>query len=227
MEFTGERFIMDSSTGIMQGDHLKRYEFAKGFAPGKRVLDIACGSGYGSAMLAEGAAKSVTGVDISPEAVAFAKGRFGGLPNLTYLNEDACAFRKGEFDLITSFETIEHLNQRDTFLANLYSMLVPGGILLISTPNKAIKSPTRPSNSPKNKFHVYEYRQEEFTRTIMQAGFKIEKLMGQHLFPFFYRFERLSWRLKRYKFFENTSCDLKSLANPLVISKFIVVLARK
>jgi 2-polyprenyl-3-methyl-5-hydroxy-6-metoxy-1,4-benzoquinol methylase len=227
MEFTGERFIMETGTEAMHGAHLKRYQFASGFVAGKRVLDIASGSGYGSRMLADAGAASVTGVDISAEAVAFATERYGSAANLKYVNADACAFTTGTYDVITSFETIEHLHQRDAFLANLHGMLAPGGTLLMSTPNKSIKSAGRPSNAPKNKYHVYEYRQEEFLAAVTQAGFKIEKVMGQHLYPFFFRLEKLGLRLRRYKFFENTPTDLKSLKNPLVISRFIVIVAKK
>ena len=69
LEFTGEFLVPGQSPAHLEQDHLERYRFARGFADGRRVLDIACGAGYGSQMLAEAGAETVTGVDLNQDII--------------------------------------------------------------------------------------------------------------------------------------------------------------
>jgi len=93
----------------MEQDHLARYEFACTYARGKRVLDIACGTGYGTAHLADCGAVSVDGADLADDAVRYAQNRFHR-PNTRFHRGDICLFQNGSpYDLIVSFETIEHV----------------------------------------------------------------------------------------------------------------------
>ncbi len=133
--------------------HMKRYLFAKNFCKGKAVLDAACGSGYGSATLAE-MAKSVLGIDISDEAINFAKANYM-LPNLEYrkLNAEQLPKLRKKFDTIVSFETIEHLKNYRKFLDGMIKSMRKDGTLIISTPNFKGKT----ASDFHNKFHLHEF----------------------------------------------------------------------
>lgn len=144
--------------------HLERYEFAaRRLAPG-RALDIACGAGYGTRLLAERAARSggVLGVDRSEAAVAYARERYGG-PGVEFRVADAFAFRDAEgFASIVSLETLEHLDEPERFLAGLVSMLHPGGVLIASVP-------TTPSVDV-NPHHRRDFSERGFLRMLAALG---------------------------------------------------------
>lgn len=130
--------------------HLRRYEFAAAHAKGRRVLDGACGTGYGSALLADqGAAASVIGIDIDERAIDYAT-RCHGLPAALSgkpVRHATVSFRCAEatgtrlpdssIDLVVSFETIEHVPEPAALLAEFARVLSPGGALILSTPNDA------------------------------------------------------------------------------------------
>src|SRR5262252_5618642 len=109
MEFTGERFVPECTREIWY-EHWHRYQFASAVASGRRVLDAACGEGYGSALLAR-TAQSVVGLDIDAAAVQHARARYGKQSNLRFEQGDAIALPAfaSPFDLIVSFETLEHV----------------------------------------------------------------------------------------------------------------------
>ena len=129
-----ERWVPGFTSDHTHVQHERRYEWSCQFANGKRVLDIACGVGRGSLMLAQAGAGSVVAVDIDADTVRYARVR-NGHPNITYLTADAATFQRDEpFDLIVSFETIEHLRDVHPYLLNVRSLLAPGGLYLVSTP---------------------------------------------------------------------------------------------
>jgi len=164
--FTGERFLPDCS-GEIWLEHWHRYHFAAAIARNCRVLDVASGEGYGSALLAA-TATAVTGLDASAEAISHAQATYGYLTNVRFLCGDCAAlpFADGAFDLVVSFETIEHIRAQREFLAEVRRVLSPTGMLLISSPNKAEYSDRRHYENP---FHVAElYRAE------------LEKLLADH-----------------------------------------------
>ncbi|MEO7916253.1 MAG: class I SAM-dependent methyltransferase, partial [Dokdonella sp.] len=117
LEFTGERFTPECVREIWY-EHWHRYAFARSFCAGKRVLDAACGEGYGSNLLADVAAE-VVGVDLSEQAIKHARARYGTRQNLRFESADATALPDlGErFDIIVSFETLEHLQAQEALLA--------------------------------------------------------------------------------------------------------------
>ena len=159
-------------------DHLERYAFAAKYARGRRVLDIACGTGYGSAHLREAGAARVIGVDISPAAVEEAKRAYG--PD--YRLGSILDFDDGvPFDLIVSFETIEHVEDYRGALANLRRLLVPAGTLVLSTPNRPVNSPHLRSidDRPGGSFHVREFSTAEICDAVVQAGFSPPEVYGQ------------------------------------------------
>ncbi|GEM_PF-2020797 len=121
-------------------EHLARYAFAAPLCRGRRVLDVACGEGYGTYLLAHAGASAVVGVDVAAEAIAVAEARFSA-PGVRYLAGDATdlpAVLGGEapFDLIVSYETIEHVPDVDRFLEGIRSVLAPDGIVILSAPNE-------------------------------------------------------------------------------------------
>ncbi|SET65916.1 Methyltransferase domain-containing protein [Natronincola peptidivorans] len=163
MEYTGERIIpkiMNPKNGMLI-EHIARYEFARQFCQG-RVLDIACGSGYGTEILLRQNPRihELVGIDISSEAIDYAQKHYSFIET-TYCVDDALnpnLYKKyGTFDTIVSFETIEHFEGDELFIRNLYNLLKPNGTLIISTPFGRGKD-----QSCASPFHVYQYKEEEF-----------------------------------------------------------------
>jgi ubiquinone/menaquinone biosynthesis C-methylase UbiE len=144
---------------LYQVEHKQRYQWALDYCQGKRVLDVACGTAYGSAILAQSGAAQVVGVDISIEAVAPNGKR---PPRLALANSDACKlpFKANTFDVVVSFETIEHLADPETLLAEISRVLKPGGVCVCSSPNRDFL----PSSGVKelNPFHISEMSYAEF-----------------------------------------------------------------
>lgn len=157
LTFTGERF-MPEVAGQIAFEHLHRYHFAAKYCAGKQVLDVACGEGYGSHILSHAAA-SVAGVDISANAVAHATACYG-TQKLTFIEASAALLPLADdsVDVVVSFETIEHHDQHEQMLAEIRRVLRPGGLMIISSPNKQHYS-IDPGYS--NPYHVKElYRHE-------------------------------------------------------------------
>lgn len=163
---TGERIIperMKPTNGLLL-EHLARYYFSTPYVRG-RVLDIACGTGYGTHMIAKSCKKEVRevlGVDADSETVRYAKKTYHH-PFSSFHVEDALdpelPQKLGSFDTILSFETIEHLTDDRCFMKSLYDMLRPGGTLILSTPFGQGRG--KPSNEP---FHVHQLTSEEFAQ---------------------------------------------------------------
>jgi SAM-dependent methyltransferase len=154
--------------------HLARYQFASRWSAGKRVLDIACGTGYGAAMLARDAAL-VVGADIDASTIERARRRYD-LSALSFVVGDAESPPvSGPFDLIASFETIEHLQRPEKFLESTCKLLAPGGMLIVSSPCRHGGSLDDP---PQNRFHVREWNEAEFTE-FLRNYFDCVTLHGQ------------------------------------------------
>lgn len=197
MDHTGERFIPGVDAGLLEAEHVQRYVFAGGYVNGKSVLDIACGAGYGSSLLFRSGATEVTGVDISEEAVQFAINHYGR-DGIKFIARDAEQFKNGMYDVIVSFETLEHLEHRQQFLQNLRSMMKERGFLIISTPNKTITSPMKAPSEIRNTYHKYEYLEHEFVKELKDAGFTTITKFGQHAYPRIFKFQPLSRLLRRH-----------------------------
>lgn len=164
LEYTGERIIpklMKPTNGMLL-EHIARYYFSTPYVKG-RVLDFACGSGYGSQMIAKARKEEITemiGVDIDEETVNYAKGTYNH-PLLTYMVGDVLdeelPRKLGTFDTILSFETIEHVGDDQLFMRIVYQLLNPGGTLVLSTPFGQGRG--KPCNEP---FHIHQFTREEF-----------------------------------------------------------------
>jgi len=174
IDFSGERFVPTES-GELHYKHIHRYAWVATLCQGKDVLDIACGEGYGSALLAD-SAKSVVGVDISEAAVAHARGTYAK-PNLQYQVGSAAAIPMPDacVDIAVSFETVEHLTQQTGMLSDLRRVLKPNGLLIISSPNKKVYSDDR---NYVNEFHVKELYFDEFD-ALLKTQFPAVKYLGQ------------------------------------------------
>lgn len=149
-------------SGLEASIHLARYQLARDFVSGKKVLDIACGEGYGSAWLKKWGALEVDGVDVSIEAVRNANSNFGqATVNFhVYDAENVLALLQGrKFDVIVSLETIEHLNNPTAYLKCLKSLLAEDGVLIISCPNDWWYYPTEADHNP---YHVRKFIMAEF-----------------------------------------------------------------
>lgn len=142
--------------------HETRYRFAaKLVSPGTRVLDCACGSGYGLSLLAERASQ-VTAADISEATIEFARAHFGR-PNIDFRvgSAECLPFADRSFDIYVCFETIEHVESPDRLLDEAKRVLTRNGLFVVSTPNR-IWSGLGPGERPKNPFHKVEWSFDEF-----------------------------------------------------------------
>ena len=177
LEFTGERFTPECVREIWY-EHWHRYAFAMPLCRGKRVLDAACGEGYGSNLLA-GVASEVIGVDVSDAAIAHAHSRYAGKPGLQFQTGDAAAlsFPDRRFDVVVSFETLEHLAAQNELVAGFARVLADDGVLLISSPDKRTYSEIA---GFRNEFHVHELYREELLE-LLGRHFPEVRLYGQKL----------------------------------------------
>jgi 2-polyprenyl-3-methyl-5-hydroxy-6-metoxy-1,4-benzoquinol methylase len=174
--WTGERlepFVFNDATI----EHLHRYAIAKEFAQGKRVLDIACGEGYGSHLLA-GSALFVNGVDNDQSTIDKALKKYSQ-KNISFSqgSVEKIPFEASTFDLVVCYETLEHVNEHGLMLKEIKRVLKPGGILLISTPDKK-----NYADIPgyKNSFHKKELYEAEFI-SLLKEYFTYHFLYYQNL----------------------------------------------
>jgi len=158
LEFTGERFTPECVREIWY-EHYHRYAFAKNFVENKIVLDAACGEGYGGALLSD-YAKHVSAIDIDKTSIEHAKNRYKK-ENLEYIQTSVLTlpFENNSFDVIVSFETLEHLAEHNEMISEFNRVLKKNGILIISTPDKKHYSDEAGFT---NEFHVKELYKQEF-----------------------------------------------------------------
>jgi SAM-dependent methyltransferase len=179
-----ERLALDRfASPWLRNQHLARYRWASGFAKDRLVLDAACGTGYGSRLMAEAGALQVTSLDFSPEAAREAR-RSGDLGFLHFVRADAARLplREGAVDLYACFETIEHVEDDEALLREARRVLGPAGRLLCSTPNRDLLSPGLTlRDRPRNPYHVREYAIAEF-RSLLARFFPRVELFGQTWF---------------------------------------------
>lgn len=177
MDFTGERFIPGVTDKELEIEHVQRYEILQDFVKGKRVLDAACGEGYGASLLSKGAA-SVEGLDISSESIANAQMKYDNNNlNFTVGSIDHLPFQDNSFDIVVSFETLEHVNEEMQlkFLHEVKRVLASGGTLIISTPNKRFYSDLPRYSNP---FHIKELYKDEFIQ-LLQRFYKTVNVVSQ------------------------------------------------
>jgi GT2 family glycosyltransferase/SAM-dependent methyltransferase len=176
MDFTGERFV-PAVEGDIKLEHVHRYLAVRDMARGKRVLDIACGEGYGSKILSAEAI-SVVGVDVDDASVVHAAATYTDA-NIRFLRGDIVAIPLGDasVDLVVSFETLEHLTDHRTMMLEIKRVLAPGGVLVVSSPDKREYSDLPNYRNP---YHLRELYLSEF-RTLLAAHFAHHAMYGQRV----------------------------------------------
>lgn len=172
-----ERYV-PGDAGEIWYEHWHRYHFAQPLAQGRRVLDAACGEGYGTALLAQRASHAI-GVDLSEDVVSAARRRYGERANLEFRAArcEATGLPDGSVDVVVSFETIEHVPEPGALVREAARVLGPDGLFLVSTPNKAVYSDARDYRNP---FHAHELERDEFER-LLGASFERVAVFAQRV----------------------------------------------
>ena len=174
--YTGERIVPGSSPPAFLQEHAARYVFAGRFCRDKKVLDVASGLGYGTDYLRKVGAR-VTGLEIDEDSVRHSRIQY---PESDFVRGDAeqlPANWDATFDVVVSFETIEHLPHPERFLAGVFQCLRPGGLFVCSTPNKDLFL-----LQGAQAFHCKEYYSREFVRFI-GSRFRVRSIYGQSFRP--------------------------------------------
>jgi O-antigen biosynthesis protein len=176
LRWTGERYVPEVE-GNIRLEHVHRYLIARELSSGKRVLDIACGEGYGAAILAP-VASSVIGVDIAADAVAHASSKYVRA-NLEFRQGscDAIPLPDGSVDVVVSFETLEHLDRQEEFMREIRRVLCRDGLLIISSPDRREYADVL---GHRNEFHVRELDRAEFEQSL-RTWFHHVTLGGQRI----------------------------------------------
>ena len=170
LDVTGERLLPDQQRGeLVHAEHVARYQFAAKLAAGLRVLDAACGEGYGTEILSRAGASVAVGVDLDAKTVEHARERY----RLDFRQGDVkeLPFEADSFDLVVSFETIEHVRDGERVISEFRRVLSDDGLLVISTPNKR-------EYLMSTDFHEHEYTGDEF-KALLEAEFEDVRLLFQ------------------------------------------------
>ncbi|EHR59041.1 glycosyltransferase [Saccharomonospora cyanea] len=179
IEWTGERCVPWVHDYQVIYEHYHRYAFALRFAAGKRVLDLASGEGYGSAMLATTAAE-VVGLDIDEATVAHASATYP-LGNLRFtvgsITDPEVLADEEPFDVVTCFEAVEHVAEQDELMRLVRARLAPDGVLLCSTPDVAVYTHDHGNENP---YHVKELTRDGF-RQLLAGTFEHVTLLRQNV----------------------------------------------
>jgi SAM-dependent methyltransferase len=168
------------------GEHIFRYQWADQYvrAPMK-ILDLACGTGFGSARLSRAEGVTVIGGDLDPPSLAAAAAEFGAEsgPHFAAMDGTRLPLPDRSLDLVVSYETLEHIEQYRDFVGELARIIKKTGTLLVSTPNRPV---TSPDGVIRNPFHTQEFDVSEL-RAVLSDHFSEVAVMGQH----YARFDRL------------------------------------
>ena len=172
LHLTGERTLPDvPEENYWYRRHLVVYEWIAQRAHGRKVVDLACGEGYGSSVLAR-TAQSVTGVDANPEAFEHARAKY---TEVTF-ERNMIELWQGDVDCVVFLQTIEHIQDPDGMLEHIKALIAPGGVAYVSTPNVLTLAPKGEERSG-NPWHVREYKPGEY-RELCERHFSQVDLLG-------------------------------------------------
>ncbi|MDQ3723704.1 MAG: methyltransferase domain-containing protein [Actinomycetota bacterium] len=175
LALTGERTLPDvAEENYWYRRHLVVYEWIAAQLAGRRVVDMACGEGYGADVLARAGAAEVVGVDANPEAFEHARLRYKR-DNLRFVRTMVQTYDE-PCDALVFLQTIEHVQDPGTVLARFRALVGPAGVVYVSTPNVLTLAPPGARRSG-NPWHVYEYSPEEFD-ALCRAHFAAVRLYG-------------------------------------------------
>lgn len=174
LEWTGERYLPEVG-GDLRAEHLHRYLFALQYCADKAVLDVACGEGYGSALLAQ-TARTVVGVDIAEDVVKHASSCYGDA-QISFAVGDCqnIPLPDHSVDVVVCFETIEHVADQSRAIAEMKRVLRPDGAIIMSTPDANSDDGAWHEGNP---YHVHEMSNQEFAETL-RANFRHAWIAGQ------------------------------------------------
>jgi SAM-dependent methyltransferase len=176
LALTGERTLPDvPEENYWYQRHLVVYEWIAAQVAGRRVVDLACGEGYGSAVLGRTAA-SVVGVDANPEAFEHARAKYTTVDGRVSFERNMIELWDGEVDCVVFLQTIEHVPDADAVLARIRDLIGPAGVAYVSTPNVLTLAPEGAERSG-NPWHVHEYRAEEY-RELCARHFGSVEVLG-------------------------------------------------
>lgn len=180
---TGERVIEEHymrsrESYLIYLMHVATYDYALAYVAGKDVLDLGCGTGYGTARVSRKCA-SICGVDISDEAIIYAAQKYHA-SNLIFrtirkIEDERLPFADAAFDVILSFQVIEHITDTKIYLEEIRRLLRPGGIVILATPDRSTR--LLPAQRPWNKYHVTEYSGSSLVR-LLSNHFPEPKLLN-------------------------------------------------
>lgn len=224
MEDTSERLIINDQRQN-EADyyvylmHIASYEYAKGYSTNKTVLDYGCGTGYGTNILAKDAI-SVTGVDISDETINYAQSNFSSKnTNFLKIENEKLPFEDNSFDLVTSFQVIEHVFHLKNYLHEIKRVLKPGGLLLITTPDKETRLFS--IQNPWNYFHITEFSSYSLNKILSRdfTNTKLLKIGGE--------FDLVNHELKRRKITKIITLPFTLKIYPHSMRRFFLGILRK
>jgi len=180
IEFTGERVIPGQVDPDLWNEHYSRYLFAARLARYRRVVDLGCGAGYGSALLAQ-SARQVISVDFAADAVTLAREANSHLAQVHTLQASASQLplAPNSADLAVAFEVIEHLDDWAGLIREARRILAPGGQFIVSTPNKDYYNTQRGAHGP-NPFHTHEFTFPEFRDALREVFPHVSLFVQNH-----------------------------------------------
>lgn len=222
--FTGERVVINDTVKKKHSDvleeHLNRYRLAQKYVKGKRVLDAACGTGYGSKMLQVAGASYVLGVDIDQASLANAREAYEHESvDYVYGDVNKLALEDKSFDVVVSFETIEHIEDGRVWVQESARLLKDEGIFIVSTPNRTIANPAGHFvEQPRNRYHRYEYTTTEMIGELLKE-YDLLGLYGQTFISDYLAFPTQVVRQAR-----NMSAQFTPYPNPVIKGHELVAL---
>jgi SAM-dependent methyltransferase len=174
--------------------HRKAYEYAAEIASGRSLLDWGCNNGYGMELMRPYVAQ-IAGLDSAETAILAARRRLPDLQsNIRLYDGNGLPFRPGSFDVVTSFQVIEHVGDLKTYLSHILKALKPGGMAIFTTPNRELR--LNPGDRPWNPYHVREFSPSDL-KELLARFFSAVEMQGLRAAPAMDSIERSRCEARR------------------------------